>query len=123
MRFAVFSDTHSNIEALKAFLSTVQNMNIDKMFCLGDTAGYGANPNECIDLIRFVDIPTVMGNHDECISKNVVPWDFWVGGELLHNNHHADPASPKLSRQWYEFDIGWFYITVLKTLGLAKLKV
>jgi stearoyl-CoA desaturase (delta-9 desaturase) len=56
-------------------------------------------------------------------SRNVVPWDFWVGGELLHNNHHADPASPKLSRKWYEFDIGWFYITVLKSLGLAKLRV
>jgi len=55
-------------------------------------------------------------------SRNVVPWDFWVGGELLHNNHHADPASPKLSRKWYEFDIGWFYITVLKSLGLATLR-
>ena len=55
-------------------------------------------------------------------SRNIVPWDFWVGGELLHNNHHADPASPKLSRKWWEFDIGWMYITVLKTLGLAKLR-
>ena len=56
-------------------------------------------------------------------SRNIVPWDFWVGGELLHNNHHADPASPKLSRKWYEFDIGWMYITILKSLGLAKLRV
>jgi len=55
-------------------------------------------------------------------SRNIVPWDFWVGGELLHNNHHADPASPKLSRKWYEFDIGWMYIQLLKSLGLAKLK-
>ena len=55
-------------------------------------------------------------------SCNIVPWDFWVGGELLHNNHHADPASPKLSLKWYEFDIGWFYITVLKSLGLATLR-
>ena len=55
-------------------------------------------------------------------SRNIVPWDFWVGGELLHNNHHADPASPKLSRKWWEFDIGWMYITVLKALGLAKLR-
>jgi len=55
-------------------------------------------------------------------SRNVVPWDFWVGGELLHNNHHADPASPKLSQKWWEFDIGWFYITVLKSLGLATLR-
>ena len=55
-------------------------------------------------------------------SRNIVPWDFWVGGELLHNNHHADPASPKLSRRWYEFDIGWMYICILKALGLAKLR-
>ena len=54
-------------------------------------------------------------------SRNVIPWDFWVGGELLHNNHHLNPASPKLSRKWWEFDLGWFYITILKTLGLAKL--
>lgn len=56
-------------------------------------------------------------------SRNIVPWDFWVGGELLHNNHHADPASARLSRRWWEFDIGWMYITVLKTVGLAKLRV
>jgi len=55
-------------------------------------------------------------------SRNVVPWDFWVGGELLHNNHHLNPASPKLSLKWWEFDIGWLYITVLRTVGLAKLR-
>ena len=55
-------------------------------------------------------------------SRNIVPWDFWVGGELLHNNHHADPASPKLSRRWYEFDIGWMYICILRALGLATLR-
>ncbi len=55
-------------------------------------------------------------------SRNVIPWDFWVGGELLHNNHHLNPASPKLSLKWWEFDIGWMYIIVLKTVGLAKLR-
>ena len=55
-------------------------------------------------------------------SRNIVPWDFWVGGELLHNNHHADPASPKLSRQWYEFDIGWMYIKILEKLKLAQVR-
>jgi stearoyl-CoA desaturase (delta-9 desaturase) len=55
-------------------------------------------------------------------SRNIVPWDFWVGGELLHGNHHADPASPKLSLKWWEFDIGWMYICILKALGLAKLR-
>jgi stearoyl-CoA desaturase (delta-9 desaturase) len=55
-------------------------------------------------------------------SRNVVPWDFWVGGELLHGNHHLNPASPKLSLKWWEFDLGWMYITILKSLGLAKLR-
>ena len=56
-------------------------------------------------------------------SRNVVPWDFWVGGELLHNNHHLNPASPKLSLKWWEFDIGWMYIQIFRALGLAKLRV
>jgi stearoyl-CoA desaturase (delta-9 desaturase) len=56
-------------------------------------------------------------------SRNIVPWDFWVGGELLHNNHHADPANPKLSLRWFEFDIGWMYIKILTALKLAKLRV
>jgi len=55
-------------------------------------------------------------------STNVVPVDFLVGGELLHNNHHLDPGSAKLSRKWWEFDLGWMYITILKSLGLAKLR-
>ena len=55
-------------------------------------------------------------------SCNLWPIAFWIGGEELHNNHHADGANPKFSQRWYEFDIGWFYITILKTLGLAKLR-
>jgi len=55
-------------------------------------------------------------------SRNVVPWDFWVGGELLHSNHHLNPASPKLSLKWWEFDIGWMYIQIFRALGLAKLR-
>jgi stearoyl-CoA desaturase (Delta-9 desaturase) len=56
-------------------------------------------------------------------SRNLWPWAIWIGGEELHNNHHADGASPKFSTKWWEFDIGWFYITVLKTFNLAKLRV
>ena len=55
-------------------------------------------------------------------SRNISPWGIVVGGEELHNNHHLDPASPRLSRQWWEFDIGWFYIKLLQSLKLAKLK-
>lgn len=55
-------------------------------------------------------------------SKNIVPIAVWIGGEELHNNHHLNPASPKLSRRWFEFDVGWAYIQIFKTLGLLKLK-
>lgn len=55
-------------------------------------------------------------------SRNIFPWGIIVGGEELHNNHHIAPASPKLSRTWYEFDIGWMWINVFRVLGLARLK-
>ncbi len=54
-------------------------------------------------------------------SRNLIPWGIIVGGEELHNNHHLNPASPKLSRRWFEFDIGWFYIKVLELFRLAKI--
>jgi stearoyl-CoA desaturase (Delta-9 desaturase) len=53
-------------------------------------------------------------------SKNIFNFAFWIGGEELHNNHHADPANPKLSRKWWEFDIGWMWFKILEKLKLAK---
>ena len=55
-------------------------------------------------------------------SRNISPFGIIVGGEELHNNHHLDPANPKLSRRWFEFDIGWLYIQLLTRSGLAKLR-
>jgi len=55
-------------------------------------------------------------------STNIVPVGILIGGEELHNNHHAYPTSAKLSAKWYEFDIGWFYIRVLEVLRLARVK-
>ena len=55
-------------------------------------------------------------------SRNLWPWAFWIGGEELHNNHHGDGASAKFSKKSWEFDIGWFYINILKFLRLAKLR-
>jgi len=52
-------------------------------------------------------------------SRNISPIGFIIGGEELHNNHHERPASARLSSQWWEFDIGWFWIRVLAALGLA----
>ena len=56
-------------------------------------------------------------------SRNILPVGVIIGGEELHNNHHAEPGNPRLSRRWFEFDIGWMYITILRWLGLATLRI
>jgi stearoyl-CoA desaturase (delta-9 desaturase) len=55
-------------------------------------------------------------------STNIVPWGILIGGEELHNNHHINPASPKLSRRWFEFDIGWMWLSLFRLIGLARLR-
>jgi stearoyl-CoA desaturase (delta-9 desaturase) len=54
-------------------------------------------------------------------STNLMPWGIVIGGEELHNNHHMNPARPKLSLNWYEFDIGWMWLKLFSLLGLAKI--
>src|SRR5262245_22874593 len=58
----------------------------------------------------------------EDASTNIVPWGVLIGGEELHNNHHAYPTSARFSSRWYEFDIGWHYIRLMEVLGLAQVK-
>ena len=55
-------------------------------------------------------------------STNISPWGILIGGEELHNNHHAFGGSAKFSVQPWEFDIGWMYIRILETLGLARVR-
>jgi stearoyl-CoA desaturase (delta-9 desaturase) len=55
-------------------------------------------------------------------STNIVPWGIVIGGEELHNNHHAYGSSAKLSSRWFELDIGWMYIRILEALRLAKVR-
>lgn len=55
-------------------------------------------------------------------ARNIFPVGLLIGGEELHNNHHTYPNSPKLSRRWWELDMGWVWIRVFQSLGLAKPK-
>lgn len=55
-------------------------------------------------------------------SRNLSPLAILIGGEELHNNHHAYPHSAKLSNKWWEFDIGWLYIKMLALTGLARIR-
>lgn len=68
MRLGIFSDVHANIEALTAVMQAYENESIDEFHCLGDVVGYGANPNECTDIVRRVAKTTILGNHDAAVT-------------------------------------------------------
>ena len=71
MRIAVFSDVHSNQEALRAFMIHAARRRIDQYVCLGDIVGYGANPNQCIALVQSLPgICFIQGNHDNAAVGN-----------------------------------------------------
>jgi stearoyl-CoA desaturase (delta-9 desaturase) len=55
-------------------------------------------------------------------STNISPVGIWIGGEELHNNHHAFPTSPFFAKKWYEFDVGGVIIKILCLLRLARLR-
>ena len=65
MKFAILSDIHSNLEALKVVLDHAKQQECTHYVCLGDVVGYGPNPKECLAIVRSLDCPVVMGNHDE----------------------------------------------------------
>lgn len=76
MKMAIFSDIHSNLEALTRFFDITSEMNIDRYICLGDIVGYGANPAECIDLVgqAVSNIVFTQGNHDAAVLWNTTPY-------------------------------------------------
>ena len=101
-----------------------------------DLAAFGLLPGGLIWLVQIAWIPfwaagVINGvghyfgyrSYDVAdASTNIVPWGILIGGEELHNNHHAFASSAKLSTKWYEFDVGWLYICILSALGLATVK-
>jgi predicted phosphodiesterase len=68
MRYGIFSDVHSNLEALEAVLAAYRQAAIDKYLCVGDIVGYAANPRECIEKVRSLVSTSVAGNHDWACS-------------------------------------------------------
>lgn len=64
MKIGFISDIHSNFEALRSVLASLDSIGVDSIYCLGDIVGYYAQPNECCEELRARDIPCLMGNHD-----------------------------------------------------------
>jgi len=71
MRYGIFADIHSNLEAFEAVFAAYQKEKIDAYFCAGDIVGYGANPNECIAKIKELQAICVAGNHDWAVAEKI----------------------------------------------------
>ena len=81
MRTAIISDIHGNLEALEAVRKTIKELSPDRVICLGDVVGYGANPEECVRTVIEEKWPTILGNHDAAIldAEQMAPMNPMAG--------------------------------------------
>ena len=70
MKYAIIADIHANLEAFQVVLQDIEKQKCTNVACLGDVVGYNANPKECLDTVRAMNIPCVKGNHDEFCSSD-----------------------------------------------------
>lgn len=131
MRTAIISDIHANLEAFTAVLDDIGSQDVDDIVCLGDIVGYGASPNECVDVANSHCSMILMGNHDAAALGNLSTENFNVNAksaiewtenaltkrtkDVLHglplartcgeNTYvHATPYEPQM----------WYYITSME---------
>jgi putative phosphoesterase len=138
MRYAVISDIHSNLEALIKVLDEIHKKHVDEIICLGDIIGYGANPDEVVELIRQEVKYAVMGNHDNALfddstftklnpyAKAALEYNF----ELLSDENkdwirklpmslsfdrvlmvHASPSAPEEWRYIFTSEDAWIELS------------
>jgi putative phosphoesterase len=81
-RFAIISDIHGNLEALSRALEVIDKERVDEIVCLGDTVGYGANPIECLTLVRSRCSIILLGNHDAASIDLAVANQFTLNAQL-----------------------------------------
>src|SRR4029434_5687689 len=71
MKYAIIADIHANLEAFQVVLEDAKKEKCTHYACLGDVVGYNANPKECLDIVRAMNVPVVKGNHDEyCYTEH-----------------------------------------------------
>ena len=114
MKYAIIADIHANLEALNVVLEDIKAQECTHVACLGDVVGYGANPKECLDIIRGMNIPCVKGNHDEMCS---------VEADLEGFNPHAAEAVHWTRQQLDEDDCQWLrdlkYIRLVTSFSIV----
>jgi predicted phosphodiesterase len=95
MRIAIISDIHSNLEALTKTMEIIDQQSVDEIICLGDIIGYGANPNECIGLVRQRCKIVIKGNHEEAVldislaehfTENARTAIVWTRNQITEEN-------------------------------------
>jgi putative phosphoesterase len=136
MRFAIISDIHSNLEALTKAFELIDQESVQEIVCLGDVVGYGANPNECVSLVKSRCRIVLRGNHDaaavdsqnaESFTKNARIAADWTRQQLSQENRlflkelpytfsrdeilfvHASPFQPE----------SWYYVLSEEDLEVA----
>lgn len=90
MRIAIISDIHSNLQALQTAFNIIDTNKLDQVYCLGDIVGYGAEPNECIDMLQKRGVLCIAGNHDKAALDP---------GKAEHLNRYARTAIEWTARQ------------------------
>ncbi len=103
--YAVISDIHGNLEALEAVLRDVPE-DVETIYCLGDVIGYGANPEECCDVVRGLGMPTISGNHDLAVTDLTTDLNWfnptaaaavlWTRDHLSENNAEFLRTRPRI---------------------------
>ncbi|MCS7336923.1 MAG: metallophosphatase family protein [Verrucomicrobiae bacterium] len=114
MKFAIIADIHGNLEALEAVLEDIKIQKCTHLVCLGDIVGYNANPRECLEIIRKMNIPCVKGNHDEYCSTESPLTDF---------NPYAAQAVTWTRKQLTEEEKKWLrelkYVRMVKNFTIV----
>ncbi len=97
-KIALISDVHSNYWALKSVLEDISQSGAEDIFCAGDVVGYGPRPNECCYLLRALQVPTVMGNHDYGVLNKDFDYIGGIGGKLARD--FTDCIINEGNREW-----------------------
>ena len=98
MKYAIIADIHGNLEAFQVVLEDIRAQNATHVVCLGDVVGYNANPKECLQIVRDMNIPVVKGNHDEyCSTDNALDGFNPHAAEAVHWTRDQLTADDK---QW-----------------------
>jgi len=116
VKYGVFGDIHGNLEALEAVLVDMEDQGVTHPLCLGDLVGYGANPAECLEVVRALRCPVVRGNHDDLVPTGKPPFSEAAKLSLEYAHRELSPAQLNFLRRlpliWMEDSITLVHATL-----------